>query len=232
VRTIIDDASVYEHWKLMARFVRYAGFQGFFVVLDEMVNLYKLANTQARNANYEQILKILNDCLQGTACGLGVLMGGTPDFLMDTRRGLYSYHALQSRLTENTFVTGSLVDHASPVLRLSSLSLEDLYVLLTKLRSVFAYGDPARYLIPDEGLHAFMEHCSQRVGESYFRTPRSTITAFVNLLSVLEQNPQASWQELLGQVQIEKGGDLAMDGNREGESVLPEGENELATLRL
>jgi hypothetical protein len=232
VRTIIDDASVYEHWKLMARFVRYAGFQGFFVVLDEMVNLYKLANTQARNANYEQILKILNDCLQGTACGLGVLMGGTPDFLMDTRRGLYSYHALQSRLTENTFVTGSLVDHASPVLRLSSLSLEDLYVLLTKLRSVFAYGDPARYLIPDEGLHAFMEHCSQRVGESYFRTPRSTITAFVNLLSVLEQNPQASWQELLGQVQIEKGCDLAIDGNREGESVLPEGENELASLRL
>jgi hypothetical protein len=232
VRTIIDDASVYDHWKLMARFVRYAGFQGLFVMLDEMVNLYKLANTQARNANYEQILKILNDCLQGTACGLGVLMSGTPDFLMDTRRGLYSYHALQSRLAENTFATGSLVDYTSPVLRLSSLSPEDFYVLLTKLRSVFAYGDPARYLIPDEVLHAFMEHCSRRVGESYFRTPRTTITAFVNLLSVLDQNPQASWQELLGQVQIEKNTELAMDGNREGEHVLPEGEDELASLRL
>jgi hypothetical protein len=183
VRTIIDDALVYDHLRLMARFVRHAGFHGLFVVLDEMVNLYKLANPQARNGNYEQILRILNDCLQGQACGLGLIMGGTPEFLMDTRRGLYSYQALQSRLAENAFTRGSLVDYTSPVLRLSSLTSEDLYVLLMKLRNVFASGDPSRYLIPDQGLHAFMEHCSRRMGDHYFRTPRATITAFINLFS-------------------------------------------------
>jgi hypothetical protein len=230
VRTIIDDASFYDHLKLMARFVRYAGFQGMFVMLDEMVNLYKLANTQARNANYEQILRILNDCLQGSVSGLGVLMGGTPDFLMDTRRGLYSYQALQSRLAENAFATGSLVDYTSPVLRLSSLSAEDLYVLLTKLRHVFASGDPTRYLMPDEGLHAFMEHCARRIGESYFRTPRTTITAFVNLLAVLEQNPQASWQQLLGQVQVSADTDPA-NGSYDGANSQGD-EDELASLRL
>ena len=92
----------------MARFVQGdAGFQGMIVLLDELVNLYKLANAQARNGNYEQILRILNDGLQGISVGLGFLFGGTPEFLLDTRRGLYSYPALQSRLAENTFATES-----------------------------------------------------------------------------------------------------------------------------
>ena len=158
-----------------------------------MVNLYKLANTQARNANYEQILRILNDSLQGTAAGLGFVFGGTPDFLLDTRRGLYSYAALQSRLAENTFATDGLVDYSGPVLRLANLTPEDFYVLLGKLRHVYAAGDPAAYLVPDEALHAFMAHCSTRIGDAYFRTPRTTIKEFVDLLAVLEQNPAAHW---------------------------------------
>ena len=152
VRTIIDDASIYDHLKLMARFVRHAGFQGMIVLLDELVNLYKLANAQARNGNYEQILRILNDGLQGISVGLGFLFGGTPEFLLDTRRGLYSYPALQSRLAENTFATRELVDYTGPVLRLSGLTQEDFYVLLTKLRNVFAGGDDSRFLVPDEAL--------------------------------------------------------------------------------
>jgi hypothetical protein len=202
VRTIIDDGSFYDHMKLMARFVKLAGFDGMLVCLDELVNLYKLSNVQARNSNYEQILRILNDSLQGTAVGLGIIMGGTPDFLMDTRRGLYSYSALQSRLAENTFAVKGLVDYSGPVLRLSNLSPEDFYILLGKIRHVFAYGDPAKHLFPDEALKAFMEHCSKRIGDAYFRTPRNTITSFVNLLSVLEQNQQASWQTILGTVDI------------------------------
>lgn len=216
VRTIIDDDTFYDHLKLMGRFVRLSGFQGMFVMLDEMVNLYKLANTQARNANYEEILRILNDCLQGSAAGLGFLMGGTPDFLLDTRRGLYSYQALQSRLAENAFAVGGLVDYSSPVLRLANLSPEDLYLLLGKIRDVFADSDTSRYLITDEGLSQFMEHCSKRIGEAYFRTPRTTITAFTNLLSVLEQNPQASWKELLGDVTIEKDVDPHLDSGANG----------------
>jgi hypothetical protein len=202
VRTIIDDGNMYDQLKLLARFVRLAGFGGFLVCLDELVNLYKLANAQARNANYEQILRILNDSLQGTAMGLGFLLGGTPEFLLDTRRGLYSYQALQSRLAENTFATGNLVDFSGPVLRLANLTPEDLYVLLAKIRHVYAQGEPAAYLLPDEALTAFMTHCAKRVGEAYFRTPRHTITAFVNLLAVLEQNPGVSWKDFIGEVEV------------------------------
>ena len=194
VRTIIDDASVYDQLKLLSRFVRLAGFGGLMICLDELVNLYKLANTQARNANYEQILRILNDSLQGSTEGLGFVLGGTPEFLMDTRRGLYSYPALQSRLAENTFAKSGLIDLSGPVIRLSSLTPEDFYVLLQKLRNVYAYGDPDKYLMPDEAIPAFMSHCNQRLGEAYFRTPRTTITAFINLLAVLEQNPGADWR--------------------------------------
>lgn len=211
VRTIVDDANGYDFLKLFARFVRLAGFSGFLVCFDELVNLYKLANTQARNSNYEQILRILNDSLQGTSVGLGVLMGGTPEFLLDTRRGLFSYQALQSRLAENTFAHSGLVDFAGPVLRLSNLTKEEFYVLLDKLRHVFAYGSREKYLVPDPALADFMDHCSKRIGDAYFRTPRNTIAAFVNLLSVLEQNPGADWKNLLGSVAVEKDDGRATD---------------------
>ena len=203
VRTIIDDRSFYDHLKLFARFVRLAGFSGLLVCLDEMVNLYKMSHTRARNSNYEQVLRILNDCLQGSAAGLGFVFGGTPDMLFDTRRGLYSYPALRSRLAENPFTRQGLVDFSGPVLRLANLSPEDLYVLLTKLRHVFAGGDPAAYLVPDEALTAFMNHCAARVGDAYFRTPRTTIKEFVNLLSVLDQNPGVEWSDLIDRVEIE-----------------------------
>jgi len=203
VRTIIDDASFYDQLKLLAKFVRLAGFSGLIVCLDELVNLYKLANSQARNANYEQILRILNDSLQGSAEGIGFILGGTPEFVLDTRRGLYSYQALQSRLAENAFAKNGLVDMTGPLLRLANLSHEEFYELLRKLRHVYAFGEPSRYLLPDEALVAFMEHCHNKIGEAYFRTPRTTITAFINLLAVLEQNPSANWKELLCQVVVE-----------------------------
>ena len=203
VRTIVDDANFYDQLKLFALFVRLAGYEGFVVYLDELVNLYKLANTQARNSNYEQILRILNDSLQGTAGSLGFVLGGTPEFLMDTRKGLYSYEALQSRLAENTFAGNGIVDFSHPVIRLASLSQEDLYVLLTKIRHVFAMGDADTYLISDLEIQGFMQHCLQRVGEAYFRTPRNTITAFVNLMAVLEQNPGVLVEDLIGKITIE-----------------------------
>jgi len=218
VRTIIDDASVYDHLKLMARFVRLSGFSGFLICMDELVNLYKLANAQARNSNYEQILRIVNDSLQGTAVGLGIIMGGTPDFLFDTRRGLYSYPALQSRLTANSFAVDGLVDLSGPVLRLENLTAEDFFILTGKINHVFAYGEPSAYLLPEEGLKAFMELCSKRIGDAYFRTPRTTITSFVNLLSVLEQNKSVRWNDLLGDVEIKADAnpDLELPGETNG----------------
>lgn len=203
VRTIVDDASFYDQLKLFARFVRLAGYAGLIICLDELVNLYKLSNTQARNANYEQILRILNDSLQGSAEGLGFILGGTPEFLMDTRRGLFSYPALQSRLAENTFAKAGLVDFSGPVVRLASLSPEDFYVLLLKLRNVYAFGLPENYLLPEDAIAPFMEHCARRLGDSYFRTPRTTITAFINLLAVLEQNPGQNWRTLIDAVEVQ-----------------------------
>jgi hypothetical protein len=220
VRTIVDDASLYDQLKLMARFVRLAGYSGLLICLDELVNLYKLANTQARNANYEQILRILNDSLQGTSVGLGFVLGGTPEFLLDTRRGLYSYPALQSRLTQNTFAVNGLVDFSGPVVRLSALTPEDFYVLLQKIRHVHAGGENDKYLIPDEGITSFMEHCSNRIGDTYFRTPRTTITAFINLLAVLEQNPGVAWRELLGGIEVE------FDNGATGDQLTVEDEDE------
>ena len=230
VRTIVDDDNFYDQLKLMARFVRLAGYGGLLVCLDELVNLYKLHSLQARDSNYEQILRILNDSLQGSCEGLGILLGGTPEFLMDTRRGLYSYSALQSRLAENTFAKDDLVDFSHPVLRLATLSQEELYVLLHKIRHVYAAGDSARYLLPDEALQAFMAHCLQRVGEAYFRTPRNTITAFVNLLAILEQNPGSDWRALLGQlaVQADNGAVLESQTTEAGDT----GDDELASFKL
>jgi P-loop Domain of unknown function (DUF2791) len=202
VRTIIDDDNLYDQIKLFARFVRLAGYGGLLVCLDELVNLYKLSNTQARNSNYEQILRILNDSLQGASVGLGFLLGGTPEFLMDTRRGLYSYEALRSRLAQNRFLAEGLKDYTGPVLHLANLSQEEMFILLRNLRNVQAAGETERHLLPDEGLVAFMEHCAKRLGEAYFRTPRTTIRAFLELLAILEQNPQASWRELLGSIEV------------------------------
>jgi hypothetical protein len=229
VRTFVDDAGFYDHLKLMARFVKLAGYGGLLVSIDEMVNLYKLSHTQSRNANYEQILRILNDCLQGSAEGLGFLMGGTPEFVTDTRRGLYSYQALQSRLAENTFAAEGLIDMSGPLVRLANLSPEDVFVLLCKLRNVYISGDSGNELVPDEGIQAFMTHCLKKIGESYFRTPRSTIRSFLDLLSVLDQNRDVAWSDLIDKVDVQKDSDpiatLGLDGEMDDD-------DELATFSL
>ncbi len=235
VRTIVDDTNVYDQLKLFAQLVRLSGYGGLLICFDELVNLYKLSNTQARKSNYEQILRILNDILQGTAVGLGVLMGGTPEFLTDTRRGLYSYPALQSRLTINSFAVNGLVDYSGPVLRLTNLSPEDLYVLLCNIRHVYASGEPKNHLIQDAGIQQFMAHCSQRIGDAYFRTPRNTITAFVNLLAVLDQNPEVKLSDLISQIQLqpERSEVLASKiGSIKEDMDQVEVEDELASFKL
>lgn len=232
VRTFIDDANVYDHLKLLGRFVSLAGYGGLLVVADEMVNLYKLSSTQARKSNYEQILRIVNDCLQGSVEHLGFVMAGTPEFLMDTRRGLYSYEALHSRLAENQFAGDEYRDLSGPVIRLANLTPEELYVLLGKLRHVQAVGNPDDYVLPDEALESFMEYCSQRVGAQYFQTPRNTIKAFVQLLAILEQNPGASWKELLGEVEIEEERNSDLEPLLEDDSDGVDQSDGLASFRL
>ena len=204
VRSIIEDGQIYDYLKLFAAFVRMAGYSGLLVNIDEMgVLSHRLQSSQARNANYESLLRILNDALQGGASGIGFLFGGTDTFLEDRRRGLFSYEALATRLADNTFSKGGMKDLSGPVIRLMNLTPEELYVMLRNIREVFALGDPSKYLIDDEGMKAFMLHCQTTLGADYFRTPRDSVKGFVGLLSVLEQNPGSDWKAMLTSTKIE-----------------------------
>jgi hypothetical protein len=201
VRAIVDDDDIYDYLKLIAKFARLAGYKGLVICIDEMVVLsHRLASSRARLANYEQILRMLNDCLQGNVEGLQLLFGGTDEFLEDRRRGLYSYEALATRLAANQFATGETVDLAGPVIHLKSLTPEDLYVLLFRIRDVFAYGNAAKYLLPDDGLKAFIDYSRRTLGDDYFRTPRDTVTRFVGLMNILEADQRHDWRVALGSV--------------------------------
>ncbi|HEY3783540.1 MAG TPA: ATP-binding protein [Fimbriimonadaceae bacterium] len=224
VRTIINDENIYDSLKLFARFVRLAGYRGLLVCFDELVNIYKMGHVQARNANYEQLLRMLNDTLQGTAEGIGFLLSGTPEFLLDSRRGAYSYEALASRLPRNVFAKDGLVDYSGPVINLPSLTPEDVLLLLQALRHVQAFGDSSKYLLPDEGIRSFINHCYKNVGEAYFRTPRTTITDFLNLLAVLEEHPTVNWDQLIENTQVTFGQNPDLDNL--------EDDNDLNTIRL
>lgn len=205
IRDFINDASFYNTLKLYSIFVKKAGYKGLLINLDEMVNLYKNPNSTSRKMNYEEILRILNDTLQGNVSSMAFILSGTPEFLTDTRRGLYSYEALRSRLAENEFSKQlGLTDYNSTVLRLANLSKEELYVLLKNLRNVFARGKEENYLVSDEALIAYMNYCANRIGDSYFRTPRNTIKGFLDLLSILEQYPSIKWDDIIERIEIEK----------------------------
>jgi hypothetical protein len=199
VRNFVDDAQIYDQLKLMAKLARIAGYKGLVLCIDEMVVLsHRLASAKSRLANYEAILRMLNDCLQGSAEGLQLLFGGTDEFLEDRRRGLYSYEALATRLAPNQFASDENVTLAGPVIRLKNLTPEDLYVLLHRIRDVFAGGEPAKHLIPDEGLTAFISWSRKTLGDDYFRTPRDTVTRFVGLLDILDNDPARDWRKALG----------------------------------
>lgn len=204
VRSYIDDSAFYDSLKLMSKFCIHAGYKGLFILMDEMVNLHKITQSTSRNANYEQILRILNDSLQGCSERTAFIFAGTPEFLLDTRRGLYSYEALQSRLALNPFSQNNLIDFSGPVLSLANLTPEDIYVLLAKLYEVFVACGQSDITLPDNAIEAFMSHCNRIIGDSYFRTPRTTIKSFMNLLAILDQNPDARLEELIGHTIVEK----------------------------
>jgi hypothetical protein len=204
VRSIIDDSSLYEYLKLFAAFVRIAGYAGLIVCLDELVVLsHRLNNRTARENNYEAILHIVNDCLQGNVEGVGFLFAATDECITDKRRGLFSYEALATRLAANRFAGEGIVDFSGPVLNLANLTPEDCYVLLLNLRRVHAGGDESKYLLTNDGIEVYLQSCQQRMGAAYFQTPRDTVKDFIGLLNVLQQNPSADWRALIGQLKTQ-----------------------------
>ena len=241
VRSIIDDESLYDYLKLMAAFVRIAGYAGLLACVDELVVLsHRLNNKVARNNNYEALLRILNDTLQGAVQGLGFVFAATDEALADKRRGLFSYEALATRLAPNRFVGDGLADLNGPVLRLANLTPEDCFVLLHNVRRVHARGDESKYALPDEAIVRYLDDCQRRMGAAYFQTPRDTVKDFVGLLSVLEQNPQAKWELLLGQISttaVQTQDPVLADARDDDEptanqGTTPSGSDDLASFKL
>jgi len=198
VRVMIDDDAWYDYIKLLAQFVTEIGYKGLIVIVDEGVNLYKITHTQARLANYEKLLTILNDCLQGRAQHLGILVGATPQMVEDTRRGLFSYDALRTRLQESRYATrAGLRDVSGTIIKLEPLSFEEVYVLLQRLRHLHAVYHRYAERVSDAELKGFMEETLNRLGADRFTTPREIIRDFVAVLNLIQQNPEVSFDSLV-----------------------------------
>ena len=199
VNSIIDDTNWYDYIKLYAVFFRFIGYKGFLVFFDECVNLYKIANRISRENNYEKILSMFNDTMQGKAQSLGIFFGGTPQFMEDNRRGLFSYEALKSRLEAGRF-TRDRMDMTGPVIRLSRLSDDELFALLTRLltlhSSYYAYAPN----LSDEQLLAFLSASLGRVGADELITPREITRDFLGVLNVMMQEKDCDFEKLIGQV--------------------------------
>ena len=197
VNVCIADDSWYDYLKLLAEFLTGAGYKGLVVMIDELVNLYKIPNSVTRQNNYEKILTMYNDTLQGKARHLGIIMGGTPQSIEDRRRGVYSYEALRSRLTQGRFAGEGLSDMLAPVIRLNPLTYEELLVLIEKLAEIHAgYFEYERSLSEDD-LISFLQIEFGRVGSDSHLTPREVIRDFIELLDIVYQNPSVSISTLL-----------------------------------
>lgn len=203
VRTIIDDTNFYEYLKLFAGFVRLAGYAGLIVNIDELAVLARLQST-TRNKNFERILNIINDSMQGATEYLGFLFSGTPEFLEDKYRGMYSYKALETRLADNPFAKEGLKDLTGPVIRLENLSQEELYILFLNIRNVFAEYDETKYLVTENDIQIFMQWLMNRLGAKSFLSPRESNKAFIGLLTQLENYPDTNISTYLSGVQIQK----------------------------
>lgn len=198
--TIISDDDWYDYVKLIARFLVCSGYKGMLVLIDELVNLYKIPNAITRQYNYEKILTMYNDTLQGKAQYLGVIMGGTPTSIEDRRRGVFSYEALRSRLAQGRFARDDLKDMLAPIIRLQPLTYEELLVLIEKLMQIHAGYFGWTPTLTENDLVDFLKIEFGRVGADTHLTPREVIRDFIELLDILCQNPDANVAELLQSV--------------------------------
>lgn len=208
INWIVGDDSWYDFLKVLATFLVSAGYRGMLVMVDELVNIYKIPNSISRQNNYEKILTMYNDVLQGKAEHIGFLMCCTPQCVEDRYKGLFSYEALRSRLGEGHFAGGERQDMTAPMIRLKMLTQEEMFVLVEKLKEIHAslYGYQASLSYDD--LLYFLTVEYNRVGAESHITPREIIRDFIELLGMLQQNPSLSAQEVLGNNSFElaKGG--------------------------
>ena len=198
INFIVTDETWYDFLKILAAFLVGAGYKGLLVLIDELVNIFKIPNSITRQNNYEKILTIYNDVLQGKARHIGFLMGGTPQCIEDKYRGVFSYEALRSRLAEGHFATDDIKDLTAPIIRLQMLTQEEMYVLVEKLRDIHAGLYNYTPSLKHKELLYFLTVEYNRVGAGTHITPREVIRDFIELIGILHQNPQKSVEEILG----------------------------------
>ena len=200
VSVIVDDDNWYDFMKLWAALVRSMGYRGLILFIDECVNLYKISHRVSRENNYEKILSMFNDTLQGRASGLGIVFGGTPQFLEDTRRGLFSYEALRSRLCDSRFASSEFKNLMGPVIRLRRLGDDELFALITRITNLYAenYGKYPR--ISEEDKVKFLNICLQRAGADSMITPREMLRDYMTVLNILMQNENVCFDDISGSV--------------------------------
>ena len=202
VSIIISDDDWYEYLKLFASFFKQAGYAGLVIMIDELVNIYKIPNAISRQYNYEKILTMYNDAMQGKAKYLGIIMAGTPQSIEDRRRGVYSYEALRSRLSEGKFSKAGARDMYAPVIKLDPLTAEEMLVLTEKLADMHAGFYGYERTITDDNLAQFIKIEYARIGADTNITPREVIRDFIELLDIVWQNPQTNIEELLNSDQF------------------------------
>ena len=213
INFIVTDETWYDFLKIFAAFLVGAGYKGMIVVIDELVNIFKIPNSITRANNYEKILTIYNDVLQGKASHIGFLMGATPQCVEDKYKGIFSYEALRSRLAEGHFATADTRDLSAPIIRLQMLSQEEMYILIEKLLNIHAQLYGYSSALSHEDLLYFLTVEYNRVGAETHITPREIIRDFIELINILYQNPSKSVSEILGSNSFEmaKGGLLDED---------------------
>ena len=226
--TIISDDDWYDYVKLIARFLVCSGYKGMLALIDELVNLYKIPNAITRQYNYEKILTMYNDTLQGKAQYLGMIMGGTPTSIEDRRRGVFSYEALRSRLAQGRFAREDLKDMLAPIIRLQPLTYEELLVLIEKLMQIHAGYFGWTPTLTENDLVDFLKIEFGRVGADTHLTPREVIRDFIELLDILCQNPDANVAELLQSV----GGDALAPAAATGDTGTADGDRNFAEFTI
>lgn len=215
VSVIISDDDWYEYLKLFASFFRQAGYSGLMVMIDELVNIFKIPNSISRQYNYEKILTMYNDTLQGKAKYLGIIMAGTPQAVEDRRRGVYSYEALRSRLAEGKFAQDGAQDMYAPVIKLEPLTAEEMLVLTEKLADMHAGLYGYERAITDNDLAKFIKIEYARIGADTNITPREIIRDFIELLDIVWQNPKAKIEDLLNSEQFSYAKSEAVSDNKD-----------------
>ncbi|WP_297953508.1 ATP-binding protein [uncultured Lactobacillus sp.] len=215
VDIIISDSDWYEYLKLFATFFRQAGYAGLMIMIDELVNIYKIPNAISRQYNYEKILTMYNDTLQGKAKYLGIIMCGTPQAIEDRRRGVYSYEALRSRLATGKFAQAGARDMYAPVIKLEPLTAEEMMVLTEKLADMHANLYGYERSITDDDLAQFIKIEYTRIGADTNITPREIIRDFIELLDIVWQNPQTDIKTLLNSDQFSYTKSEAVSDNKE-----------------